>query len=638
MNANDGYKRVKIGPGQYAKFPESMADEEIEHQLQAHFGSQPSQQPSQPPPQAEAPAQPQGNLQQDVINAMGLNRTPGGNIMDFFHGFGKSAQPLANVFTGGQGASMPNIGQSNPNPIFEGAGSYAPYAMAGGTSLPGAVAAGGAYGFNQYEPGQHGLIDTTLNKIGGVPYGGRARNTIEDALLNMVFHGAQKPLAKLFEQPTAKISDINFKNQATFSPKEGEFGKQEFKSPTFLNEKQPEPLSGKITEDLSHNIMGNRNLEQSGKELASHVHDTYQHIKEQHSAEFDKIFNSPTGEISYHTDEPILVKDKLMHDSSYRRNDYLAESKDKNLKLLDEKFMNHPSVENGHKLQSELGSEVGYLKRQRENNLLDAEGKNRLNSYIQAQNAIQQDIRAEMHNISPELMESYDTARDEWRKNVIPYHTDKDLREIAEGRIKNPTAESVTGIFKNPEENINKVVADLPRESKDRIMHIALGKVKEDIKPEELLSARKSLDTNGLSSYVNPEHEQGFRNLRSNLQLEAERKLQSDAQEAFKEGLKQVQTKAESKRLKIANERDKGFNKAKADADKVLKNYQNQFNTDYQKGMQEAAKIEKQKNDLWKKIGVGGVILGGAKALGFEHADLLAAYLGAHYKGNTIKK
>lgn len=623
-----GYKRVELPNGQIAEFPESMADEEITRQLIKQF---PAENNQQVPSMHEA-----------LLKAANVNSTPFGNIRDLLYGVGKAGEGIAQTFTGGRAPHMPNIGQENQNPAAVAIGQYLPFAVAGGASLLGSTLGAGAYGGTQFEPGQHGLIDTALNKYLNVPHGtstgwNRIRNAAEDAVLNMLFHGTLAGAGKVFGNKESALPSVDFRNQATFAPQEGEFGNVKPSVPTFLQQPKEPALSGPIAEDLSTKIMGNRNLEQSGKELASHIKSSYEINKNRHSAEFDEIFNSPTGEISYHTDEPILVKDKLMHDSSYRANNLLEDTKDKNLQLVNNRFMNHATINNAHKLQSELGSEIGYMKRQLENGQLDAEGKNRLQNYVQAQQQIQEDIRGELGNINPKLREEYDITRENWRRNVIPYHSDKQLREIAEGRITNPVAGDVIGIFKNPEENINKVTGDLPQEAKDRIMHIALGKVKEDLKPEELWNARRSLDLNGMSSYVSPEHEQSFRNLRSNLQLEKERENQAEIHKAFVQQLKQAQEQSEKKRLTKAGEREAGRQKAVAESNKVVGDYSKEFNKNYQEVLKEAAEKKKARRDFLTKMGLSSAAVGAVNALGFNQADVIAAALPYFYKG-YIKK
>jgi hypothetical protein len=633
MQRNDGIKRVDLGNGMIAEFPESMAWEEIERNLRKQF---PVQNTS---PNINSEAPPQQMMQQPgqfdrgkqmYAQATGMNaKQPPlfGNVQDFLYGMGKGGENIARLVGGTNTPAMPDIRQANSNPAAVALGQYTPFALAGGGGLLGSTLAAGTYGATQYEPEQKGFIDTQLNKI-GIPYGGRGRNIAEDILINGIFHGALKPLDKLFGgNAKNKIPTIDFKNTSKFSPQESEFNNLPFKPPSFLAEKEPQKLSENIANDITNNIMGNRNLEQSGKELASEINHTYQNVKNVHSEKFDKIMNEPVGEPSIFTGEPIFVKDKLMLNSKYREGDFLSESKDQNLNILNKKFEETPSVQNAHALQSELGSEIGYLKKQKENGLLDAEGKNRLNNYVHAQNLLQEDIRSELKDINPKLMEDYDIAREDWRRNVIPYHSDKNLRAIAEGRIKNPESGIINGIFKNPEENINKVANDLNPRAKQRIIHHALGKIKEDLTPEQLLAARKGLDINGMSSYLNPQDEQLFRNLRSNLQIEKERGIQKEINDTFLKGLKNIQKGSESERISAAKKREAGFQEAEKESTRIVKDYNRKINTEFQDKLKAIEEHKRNRQKFIRKLLLGGAAIAGVHELGLNEADVLAAYL-----------
>jgi hypothetical protein len=228
---------------------------------------------------------------------------------------------------------------------------------------------------------------------------------------------------------------------------------------------------------------------------------------------------------------------------------------------------------------------------------------------------------------------NYDQAREDWRQNVIPYHSDKDLRAIAEGRVKNPQAGQITGIFKNPEESINKVVGDIGDLGKDRILHIALGKNKEDLLPKDLLAARKALDINGLSSYVREPHEQNFRALRANLQAETEREAKAAADKAFVEQLRKMDEKMKKERASEAKAQMRNYETAETESNKIANKETKEMKTDYERGLEEVAKQNKAKNEFLKKIGIGSAVAGAAHGIGFSQADILAGYLAtAHGK------
>lgn len=614
------------GMGQVS-FPDGMSDEEIVNAIKKNT---PIQNNSSYPDSLK-PNIPELKKMVDLPQA---NMNPS---LDFFrdllYGIGKSGENTSKFLYGNRGQqSMPDIRGKNSNPMIVSMGQYLPFGIAGGSGLMGSTIASGAFGGTQYDPNQQGLIDQQLEQKFGIGKGGGApRNAIEDAILNMALRGLGGSISKLFSKETkvAMPEESPFKQQYNFSSSSpNEFKNIPFQPPSFLTEKKPKALSPAISEDLSLKIMGNRTIEDSGKQLASHIHDTYKQIKNNHSKEFDRIFNTPTDEISYQTDEPILVKDKLIPNSKYKAIDPLENITDQGLVSLNENYMNTSNIYNGHKLQSELGSEIGYLKKQLENKTLDEAGKNKLSKYVNAQNLIQEDINDQLNNINPKLANEYNVTRENWRKNVIPYHTDKDLREIAEGRTKNPKSGQIKSIFEFPEENIDKVTSDLGNDAKDKILHIALGKVKEDLKPEELLNARKSLDLNGMSSYVNPEHEQSFRSLRANLQAEKERDLQEKTNQAFINGLKDIHEKINKQIINESKIREKKLQSQSDKSYKIMNDYQKEI----MKSEKKLTDQEEAKKEFFKKMIKGSAGVAGVHALGLDSAEVLAAYLSTKFK------
>lgn len=87
---------------------------------------------------------------------------------------------------------MPDIRSKNSSPTAVGIGQALPFALAGGTSILGSAAAGGAYGATQYEPGQQGTIDKALGKQTT-----RTTSAIEDALIASVLHMAPEAISNI---------------------------------------------------------------------------------------------------------------------------------------------------------------------------------------------------------------------------------------------------------------------------------------------------------------------------------------------------------------------------------------------------------------------------------------------------------
>lgn len=133
---------------------------------------------------------------------IGADRSPVDTIRDLLQGvtsgLGKGGQEIASLATGGKAPKVDfdemtnRIGSPNQSiggNITKGIGEYLPYALAGGATLPGQIAAGGAFGTATGKPEQENLF-------GFLPKG-KVGSAIESALLNAVTHGVGAGINKL---------------------------------------------------------------------------------------------------------------------------------------------------------------------------------------------------------------------------------------------------------------------------------------------------------------------------------------------------------------------------------------------------------------------------------------------------------
>jgi hypothetical protein len=567
----------------------------------------------------------------DMSNALqsiiGLDHSALGNVQDALYGFGKAGSNIAKMAYGQNMPNMPDIRQKNPNPVAEAIGQYAPFAVGGGGSLIGSTLGAGTYGATQFEPGQKGLIDSML----GLKPGGRVRSSIEDAIISAVTHGiGNKIFGSKQQAPT-----IDFKPKVTFPSSESEFTNIPFKPPSFLEEKNPQFLSEPIATELHNGIVGKREIEDSGKQLATGIKNSYDSVKAIHQKKYDTIFNKPTENESYATGEPIKVKnmpvDNGKYIEKYRDNNF----PDENIQKLHDELMENKSIENHHKLQSELGSEIGYLKKQKDAGNLDELGKNKLSKYANMRDTLKQDMDNQLNKIDPKLGKQYKDATTDWENNVIPYHSDKNLKDIATGKIKNPTASQITSIFKNPEENITKVANDLTSDNRARIVHIGSGITGSENAPKNLLNARKSLEKKGLSSYIHPYYEQAFKNLRNNVESEKAIIEQNKQNEQLIEKLKKVREAEENKRVQLANARQRQMDSAKKEAENLSQSKQKEMQKSYEEDFNRKQEKKIKMNNMIRTIIGGGLGIAAVHGLKLKPEDLIGAYLGKAFKKAT---
>lgn len=540
------------------------------------------------------------------------------------YGFGKAGAGIAKTFNP-NAPEMPDIRSNNPSPVAEAFGSYAPFAIAGGPTLLGSTIGAGAYGATQYDPNQPGLIDSIMKeKFGMEPKGpGRVRNAIADMIANLALHGLTTSMTKPNTLP-----EFDYTPKFKFGTEESELTNIPWQKPPFLKTPEIPPLSDKIANELHHNITLGKNLEDAGKEVASNLNSAYEKVKGIHTKRYNDIFNAPTGEVSYQTGEPIRVNQTRIENSNYLKSANTDAIKDENLKLLHDQFNQTKSIMDAHKLQSEYGMEIGYLKRQKDKGLLDAAGKNELRDLAKAHEALKNDIRSGLNDIDPNLKNQYDATTASWKQHVVPYGSDKDLRAIASGDIKNPTTSQLIGIFKNPEENMNTIIGHMPIDVRDRIAHLGMGTGQYANSAKELLSGRESLEKKGLASYLNPYHEQNFRNLRNNVQMEEQLAQHQKANAKIEKDLKAAQKRAEQARVNIAAKRQENQNKTESEVQQMLKEKHKELAKEVDLAEKLKAKQYDQRMSIIKKIIGGTLAIGGIKHYGLEPKDMASGYIG----------
>jgi len=159
-------------------------------------------------------------------------------------------------------------------------------------------------------------------------------------------------------------------------------------------------------------------------------------------------------------------------------------------------YNENPHLLNAHFLQSQLGSTIRGLKTP------DIATKIAKDNLIKARSALMSDIRNQLNEIHPEVSKAYTEATNNWRENVVPYIEHPQISKIATGKVTNPR--NVTTIFKNPEEDVKKIVSDLGEDAKNKILYAELGKIQPGTPPEKLQKAAEKLDQKGLESYITP--------------------------------------------------------------------------------------------------------------------------------------
>lgn len=238
--------------------------------------------------------------------------------------------------------------------------------------------------------------------------------------------------------------------------------------------------------------------------------------------------------------EPVMQKygDKdlyLTHNaegvSTFKPYDKLEiDTTDKYLKKRVNEFNGNPTFRNAHELQSEIGAQIGQLRRMPPS----IEGKNSIAALKEARDSVKQSQDAFLANVDPASREAYKESSDYFKKNIIPYRSDKTLRKIIEGEETNP--KNLHGIFEYPTEKINKktmerqmgpiekVVSDLTPETRNRILHSKVGAHKVGMTDQKLLNTLQEAKQAGYSKYFTHEIDQFMQDLGARIERSAHAK------------------------------------------------------------------------------------------------------------------
>src|SRR3990167_4669599 len=172
----------------------------------------------------------------------------------------------------------------------------------------------------------------------------------------------------------------------------------------------------------------------------------------------------------------------------------------------------NPPFNNAHWLKSELGTLIGDLEKQP----IDAALRNQINLVKSARNNLESDISDFLENRdlnnNMQIGPSYQKGIDLYRENVAPYLANKKLREITRGR--KTIVKNIHSIFDTPSDivdkegnikigPINKIMQDLPEQSKNRILFNAIGGKQKG--SNQLLNNLQKAKNKGFGSYFTPD-------------------------------------------------------------------------------------------------------------------------------------
>jgi hypothetical protein len=254
-------------------------------------------------------------------------------------------------------------------------------------------------------------------------------------------------------------------------------------------------------ENIISALSGGKGLEENSQSLAQDIQNTFQQKVNEGQALYQPVFDQ-FGNSSLELNNPLRRLYNTPSQYLSLGNDVVG-SYDRDLKDVHDQFLQDPTLQNAHSLQSQLGSSIRDLQATESKSGLTAADRSTLQGYQKAQQALKTDINQFLYSKSPDLANQYQSATQNWAQNVVPYLDNRGIAGIAKGDITNPR--DITNIFKSPEPNVQKIVDDLPDDAKNKVLYSILGKTNATKSPQNLVNAFNKLDEQGLSSYVTPD-------------------------------------------------------------------------------------------------------------------------------------
>ena len=173
------------------------------------------------------------------------------------------------------------------------------------------------------------------------------------------------------------------------------------------------------------------NPQQFTNKLVASIKNAYKNSKSEAKKQYGSVLGSIGSEEIKDQTYPQLHQDILT-------------AFDAKLKDLHQDFINNPSLEKAHQLQSQLGSKLGQLSQSKH---IGIHTHNAIAHLKQARSALQSDINSFLQHTYPDLFNQYQKATQFYKNTVIPYHAENFISKIAQGDIKTSTPKKLANVL-----------------------------------------------------------------------------------------------------------------------------------------------------------------------------------------------
>jgi hypothetical protein len=272
--------------------------------------------------------------------------------------------------------------------------------------------------------------------------------------------------------------------------------------------------------ELEHYLSnGTNNITENSRKLATDIRNAYTGREAESGIHFDYALKQAGHEPIYGTPHRDIFPGKVPEYA--REQNTINKIKDLNVGDIFDIFKSNPTFDNAHKLQSELG----FIERDLKGNPLKTqEDRIQLKKVIEARTQLKDDIsnfleKRDLTN-NHQVSKSYKKGSELYEANVSPYLSNKKLLDIV--RKGKTVVKDLHTIFDTPSNtitkeglekigSINKIMKDLPEESRNRILFDAIGGNK--LSPEALMKKLDEIKSKGFESYFTPEIEESIHKL-----------------------------------------------------------------------------------------------------------------------------
>lgn len=520
---------------------------------------------------------------EQLENMLGIRRTPVDTLRDIAGGvmygaqniaalLGEGGQGLASLLTGGHaptvdireemglGKNIPVdlrkiIGSSRPSmatPILQGAGQYAPAIIAGGASIPGQMVANGLFGMTQAAPDE--------TNLGGLLPSGRIGRGIEDAALTGILGRTGQEVLSGFPvtrniinkfRPGAASEELmqhlNGMGGITNSETNAERiantinTSAEMQKANALAHKQNvmEQVGGTKINEVPASQLPEGNLDKVGKIIGVNpaemepiqVADLSKAIKRyRRHGDFDTFMDNvedifhkegltPKQEDLLDTAMSVPVNKDLKYLSSDNAKNISRYNGD--LKDVHEEFMRNPTFENAHKLESQLEAENRYYRKLYNQGKLDQAGNLDWRAVKRSRAALSDDMKNVLSGLPEDLQSEWQQFKTKYRQNYAPYESTTPLAQISKGNTQGTRPETIRAIFSYPNRNVQKILGDLPQETRNNILYNELTHLDVN-EPEQIANFIDNLEQDkGYAKYITPEIKQYRDAIKSRLKNKA---------------------------------------------------------------------------------------------------------------------